>query len=94
MSAFSRSDCLSDMVCVRISRIEGRTVWLMIKIERLIDYKGVSMVGSCLSCGRASAEDKTLVWITFNPPHSNYHTTICLCRECMSALSAEIRGGR
>lgn len=66
----------------------------MIKIERLIDCKGASMFGSCVNCGKGSAEDKTLVWITFNPPYSGYHATICLCRECKLSLLAELGEGR
>ena len=37
MSAFSHSDYLSDMACVRISRIAGRTVNGMLTIDDLIE---------------------------------------------------------
>jgi hypothetical protein len=62
----------------------------MIEIKHLEDCEGWSKIGTCVSCGKRSEEDKTLTWITFNYPLTNFYQTICLCRKCRFKLASEI----
>ena len=54
-----------------------------LKIEKLIECKGAGRYGTCIGCGRDSAEDMIgMIRITGDGSGAGQGTSFCLCREC------------
>ena len=61
----------------------------MIEVITLSDMKGADRIGTCLSCGTYSDEDREMVRICVGMRHTigGYQgATICLCKKCKNVL--------
>lgn len=62
----------------------------MITVQYIADLKGAQRFGTCVACGKNSADDPKMVRVTYTYHDGKCTTSACFCDDCRRELFEKI----